>query len=66
MHPQTDWGVKCFLSFLSVVSTVINSRIFALLSRLNQAIPFNIITKTALPLPDQSLFEPRETQLSIY
>ncbi|KAA1066339.1 hypothetical protein PGT21_028698 [Puccinia graminis f. sp. tritici] len=57
MHPQTGWGIKCFLGFMYLVSMVVNSRLFALLSQLNPALYFDITTKTVLALPDPSIFE---------
>ncbi|WAQ87477.1 hypothetical protein PtA15_8A381 [Puccinia triticina] len=64
MNPQTGWGIKCLLGCLYLVSTVINSRLLALLSPLNPANYFDITgpKKTALNLPDPSIFEKRETQ----
>ncbi|KAI9610213.1 hypothetical protein KEM48_002644 [Puccinia striiformis f. sp. tritici PST-130] len=58
--PQTEWGIKCFLGIVFLVSTVINSRIVALLSRIIPAINFDLTNKASLALPDPSLFGPRE------
>ncbi|KNZ62217.1 hypothetical protein VP01_129g7 [Puccinia sorghi] len=62
-NPQTSWGIKCFLVTMFLISTLVNSRLFALLSRLNPARFFNFTSKTTLNLPDPSLFEPREDRV---
>jgi len=60
LNPQTSWGIKCFLAIVFFMSTLFNSRLFALLSRLNPALYLNFTSKTTLNLPDPSLFEPRK------
>ncbi|PLW53847.1 hypothetical protein PCANC_03605 [Puccinia coronata f. sp. avenae] len=59
LNPETGWGIQCFLTIVFLVSTVINSRLFALLSRLNPAQYFNSSTPTTLALPDPSVFDSR-------
>ncbi|KNZ61579.1 uncharacterized protein VP01_1383g12, partial [Puccinia sorghi] len=60
LNPQTSWGIKCFLAIMFFISTLFNSRLFALLNRLNPALYLNFTSKTTLNLPDPSLFEPRK------
>ncbi|PLW18007.1 hypothetical protein PCANC_07157 [Puccinia coronata f. sp. avenae] len=60
MNPQTSWGIKCLHSALLLASIVMNSRLFALLKRLNPADYLGFNTSNALSLPDPSIFEPRD------
>ncbi|KAA1095622.1 hypothetical protein PGTUg99_011337 [Puccinia graminis f. sp. tritici] len=57
LNPETAWGIKIFLVVVYLISTVVNSRLFALLSKLNPAIYFSVTSKANLNLPDPSIFE---------
>ncbi|KAH9463543.1 hypothetical protein Pst134EA_015633 [Puccinia striiformis f. sp. tritici] len=55
-NPETAWGIKCFLVFIYLLSMVINSRLFALLSKLNLTFYLGISSHATLNLPDPSTF----------